>query len=67
MIYLSKSKYCGLWQCPKIAWMRKYNYDLLTAASILCTTPELLRIKVADELRLTDPYIFDVSHAVPNE
>ncbi len=49
------------------AWMRKYNYDLLTAASILCTTPELLRIKVADELRLTDPYIFDVSHAVPNE
>ena len=24
MLYLSKSKYCGLWQCPKIAWMRKY-------------------------------------------
>lgn len=23
MIYLSKSKYCGLWQCPKIAWLRK--------------------------------------------
>ena len=25
MIYLSKSKYCGLWQCPKIAWLRKYK------------------------------------------
>lgn len=22
---LSKSKYCGLWQCPKMAWMRKYK------------------------------------------
>ena len=21
----SKTKYCGLWQCPKIAWMRKYK------------------------------------------
>lgn len=27
MIYLSKSKYCGLWQCPKIAWLRKYKPD----------------------------------------
>ena len=25
MVYLSKSKYCGLWQCPKIAWMRKFK------------------------------------------
>ena len=24
MVYLSKSKYCGLWQCPKIAWLRQY-------------------------------------------
>lgn len=23
MTYLSKSKYCGIWQCPKIAWMKK--------------------------------------------
>ena len=22
---LSKSKYCGLWQCPKIAWLKKYK------------------------------------------
>ena len=25
MVYLSKSKYCGLWQCPKIAWLRQYK------------------------------------------
>lgn len=24
-MYLSKSKYCGLWQCPKIAWLKKYK------------------------------------------
>lgn len=23
MIHLSKSKYCELWQCPKIAWLKK--------------------------------------------
>lgn len=25
MLSLSKSKYCGLWQCPKIAWLNKYK------------------------------------------
>lgn len=25
MVYLSKSRYCGLWQCPKIAWLTKYK------------------------------------------
>ena len=30
MIYLSKSKYCELWQCPKIAWMKKYKPKELT-------------------------------------
>lgn len=25
MISFSKSKYCGLWQCPKIAWLNKYK------------------------------------------
>ena len=24
-MYLSKSKYCGLWQCPKMAWLRQYK------------------------------------------
>lgn len=26
-LYLSKSKYCAIWQCPKIAWLRKYMPD----------------------------------------
>ena len=30
MIYLSKSKYCGLWQCPKIAWLRQYKPEVAT-------------------------------------
>ena len=30
MVYLSKSKYCELWQCPKIAWMKKYKPKELT-------------------------------------
>ncbi len=30
MVYLSKSKYCGLWQCPKIAWLKKYKSEELT-------------------------------------
>lgn len=29
MLYLSKSKYCGLWQCPKIAWLKKYKPEEL--------------------------------------
>ena len=30
MLYLSKSKYCGLWQCPKIAWLRQYKPETAT-------------------------------------
>lgn len=30
MVYLSKSKYCGLWQCPKIAWLRQYKPEEAT-------------------------------------
>ncbi len=29
MLYLSKSKYCGLWQCPKIAWLKKHKPEEL--------------------------------------
>ena len=25
MLYLSKSKYCNLWQCPKMAWLNEYK------------------------------------------
>lgn len=24
-MFFSKSKYCNLWQCPKITWLRKYK------------------------------------------
>lgn len=26
-MFFSKSKYCGLWQCPKIAWLKKFKPD----------------------------------------
>lgn len=35
MIYLSKSKYCGLWQCPKMAWLNKYKPEVKTDDSSL--------------------------------
>ena len=30
---LSKSKYCSLWQCPKILWMNKYKSEELVLDS----------------------------------
>lgn len=36
MVNLSKSKYCGLWQCPKNAWLRKYKpEEFVTDAGVL--------------------------------
>ncbi len=35
MLYLSKSKYCGLWQCPKIAWLRQYKPEEATVDDAL--------------------------------
>ena len=29
-LYLSKSKYCALWQCPKLAWLLKNKPELQT-------------------------------------
>ena len=40
MLNFSKSKYCGLWQCPKIAWLQKYK-------------PEEKRIDGGAEARMT--------------
>ncbi len=28
MVSLSKSKYCKVWQCPKLAWLNKYKPEL---------------------------------------
>ena len=33
MLYLSKSKYCNLWQCPKMAWLNKYKPEEKTEDS----------------------------------
>ena len=29
-MYLSKSKYCLLWQCPKLLWLDAYHRELKT-------------------------------------
>lgn len=40
MTYLSKSKYCGIWQCPKIAWMRKFKPEELVIDDSLASRME---------------------------
>ncbi|SCW49811.1 protein of unknown function [Ruminococcaceae bacterium YRB3002] len=35
MGYLSKSKYCSLWQCPKIAWLRQNKPEAATIDDML--------------------------------
>ena len=29
-MYLSKSRYCGWWQCPKMAWLQRYRPETRT-------------------------------------
>lgn len=41
----SKSKYCGLWQCPKIAWLQKYKPEQFTPDDSLAE-----RMRVGDEI-----------------
>ena len=36
----SKSKYCGFWQCPKIAWLSKYRPDERTISDDLVARME---------------------------
>ncbi len=36
----SKSKYCGLWQCPKIAWLKKYKPEEITVDSSVLSRME---------------------------
>ena len=40
MLYLSKSRYCRLWQCPKMLWLDTYR-------------PELKEVSPATEARMT--------------
>ena len=35
MLYLSKSKYCNLWQCPKLLWLNKFKPEEKTEDSAL--------------------------------
>ena len=37
---LSKSKYCGLWQCPKMAWLSKYKPEEFTQSDDIATRME---------------------------
>lgn len=45
MLYLSKSKYCSLWQCPKILWMNKYKSEELVLDS-----SALARVEAGNEV-----------------
>ena len=38
MVHLSKSKYCNLWQCPKMAWLNQYKPEVKTESSGLEAT-----------------------------
>ena len=56
MIYLSKSKYCGLWQCPKIAWMKKYKPEELNLDGSVVSRMEAAKLKkIVSEV---DPHAF---------
>ncbi|MDD6043362.1 MAG: DUF2779 domain-containing protein [Eubacteriaceae bacterium] len=45
MLHLSKSKYCEIWQCPKIVWLKKYKPE----ASVL-DEAALARMKDGNEV-----------------
>lgn len=54
MVNLSKSKYCALWQCPKMSWLRKYNPELAEVDShtlSIMETGKLPRVKSIEVLK----------------
>lgn len=54
MVNLSKSKYCALWQCPKMLWLRKYKPALAEADShtlSIMETGKLPRVKSIEVLK----------------
>ena len=52
MIYLSKSKYCGLWQCPKIQYI-KPEEQKKTRENLLkyCGLDTYAMVKVWEDLK----------------
>lgn len=54
MVNLSKSKYCALWQCPKMLCLRKYKPELAEADShtlSIMETGKLPRVKSIEVLK----------------
>lgn len=54
MVNLSKSKYCALWQCPKMLWLRKYKPELAEVDShtlSIMETGKLPRVKSIEVLK----------------
>lgn len=54
MVNLSKSKYCALWQYPKMLWLRKYKPELAEADShtlSIMETGKLPRVKSIEVLK----------------
>lgn len=54
MVNLSKSKYCALWQCPKMLWLRKYKPVLAEVDShtlSIMETGKLPRVKSIEWLK----------------
>lgn len=54
MVNLSKTKYCALWQCPKMLWLRKYKPELAEVDShtlSIMETGKLPRVKSIEWLK----------------
>lgn len=54
MVNLSKSKYCALWQCPKMLWLRKHKPELAEMDShtlSIMETGKLPRVKSIEVLK----------------
>lgn len=54
LVNLSKSKYCALWQCPKMLWLRKYKPELAEVDShtlSIMETGKLPRVKSIEVLK----------------
>ncbi len=73
MFWLSKSKYCNLWQCPKMAWLNKYKPEVKTEAQgvedVLATGQEIGNLAKAlygdfKEITSMDGDMLDISKMI---